>query len=267
MRRTPFRLREKVNKKLDELLAYGIIEPVMNGPTRWVSPLVVAPKSDGDVRLCVDLRRANEAIVRERHPMPTVEDLLHDINGSIVFSKLDLKWGFHQVMLDEASRDITTFVTHRGLFRYKRLMFGLCSAPEKYNKIIRDVLKNCQGCANIADDVIVYGKTLAEHDKNLIAVLDTLRESGLTVNEKKCKFRLPKLTFFGHDLSRRGIETSEEIIAAIQDCESAKTASEARSFIGLVQYSAKFIPDLASIGSPIQDLTRKHVDFVWGEKQ
>ena len=136
-------------------------------------------------------------------------------------------------------------------------MFGLCSAPEKYNKIIRDVLKNCQGCANIADDVIVYGKTLAEHDKNLIAVLDTLRESGLTVNEKKCKFRLPKLTFFGHDLSRRGIEPSEEKIAAIQDCESPKTASEAKSFMGIVQYFAKFIPDLASIARPIQDLTRK----------
>ena len=128
MRRTPFRLREKVDKKLDKLLAYGIIEPVMNGPTRWVSPLVVAPKPDGDVCVCVDLRHANEAIVRERHPMPTVEDLLHDINGSIMFSNV---W----------------FV-----------MCGLCSAPEKYNKIIRDVLKNCQGCANIADDVIVYGK-------------------------------------------------------------------------------------------------------------
>ena len=165
MRRTPLRLRETVDEKLDELLTYDIIEPVTNGPTRWVSPLVVAPKPDGDVLVCVDLRRANEAIVRERHPMPTVEDLLHDINGSIVFSKLDLKWSFNQVMYDEASRDKTTFVTHRGLFRYKRLMFGLCSTPEKYNKIIHDVLKNCQGCANISDDVIVYGKTLAEHDK------------------------------------------------------------------------------------------------------
>jgi len=169
-------------------LAYGIIEPVTNGPTRCVSPLVVATKQDGDVRVCVDLRPANEAIVRERHSMPTVEDLLHDFNGSIVFSKLDLKWSFHQVILDEASRDITTCVTHRGLFRYKRLMFGLCLAPEKYNKIIRDVLKNCQGCANIADNVIDYGKTLAEHDKNLIAVLDTLRESGLKVNEKNANF-------------------------------------------------------------------------------
>ena len=104
--------------------------------------------------------------------------------------------------------------------------------------------------------------------KNLIAILDTLRESGLTVNEKKCKFRLPKLTFFGHDLSRRGIEPSKEKIAAIQDCESPRTASEARPFMGLVQYFAKFIPDLASTDRPIQDLTREHIDFVvWGKKQ
>jgi len=97
MRRTPFRLREKVDEKLDELLAYDIIEPVTNGPTRWVSPLVVAPKPDRDVRVCVNLRRANEAIVREHHPMPTVENLLHDINGSTMFSKLDLKLGLHDV--------------------------------------------------------------------------------------------------------------------------------------------------------------------------
>ena len=106
---------------------------------------------------------------------------------------------------------------------------------------------------SIADDVTVYGKTLADHDKNLITVLDTLRESGLTVNEKQCKLRLPQLTFFGHDLNKRGIEPSEEKIAAIQDCEPPKTASEARSFMGLVQYSAKFIPDLASVARPIQD--------------
>ena len=125
MRQTPFWLREKADEKSDKLLVYDIIEPVTNGPTRWVSPLLVAPKPDGDVRVCVDLRRTNEAIFLKRHPMPTLEDLLHDIIGSTVFSKLDLKWGFHQVMLGEASRDITTFATHRGLFRYKRLAFGL----------------------------------------------------------------------------------------------------------------------------------------------
>ena len=106
------------------------------------------------------MRRANEAIIRERHPIPTIEEVLYDLNGSIVFSKLDLRWGFHQIELDEESREITTFVTHRGLYRYKRLMFGISSAPEKYQKIISDVIQSCNGVANIADDLIVHGTNL-----------------------------------------------------------------------------------------------------------
>ncbi|XP_077983944.1 uncharacterized protein LOC144438677 [Glandiceps talaboti] len=117
VRRIPYGLRQKVDEKLDELLEGNIIEEIPEGPTGWVSPLVVpvVPKSDGDLRICVDMRRANEAIVRECQPMPSIEELLHDLNGSTVFSRLDLKWGFHQIKLSEESRHITTFATHRGL--------------------------------------------------------------------------------------------------------------------------------------------------------
>ena len=112
VRRLPFGLRDKVDEKLDDLLDKDIIEEVPNTPTTWVSPLVVAPKPDGDIRECIDMRRANKAIVRERHPIPTIEEILYDLNGSTVFSKFLLKWGFHQVELEEESREITTFVTH-----------------------------------------------------------------------------------------------------------------------------------------------------------
>ena len=120
---------------------------------------MVVPKSNGDVR------RANEAVIREQHAIPNGEELLQRLNGSTMFSKLDLKWGLHQIVLDENSRPITTFTTYWGLFRYKRLMFGLSSAPEKYQKIICDLLKNCEGVANIADDVIVHGVDQKEHNK------------------------------------------------------------------------------------------------------
>ena len=226
VRRIPFGLREKVDKKLDELLELDIIEEVPEGPSEWVSPLVVVPKGDGDLRVCVDMRRANEAIVRERHPIPTVEELLHDLNGSTVFSKIDLKWGFHQILLSEESRHVTTFVTHRGLYRYKRLMFGVTSAPEKYQQIIRDVLKGCTGVANISDDLIVHGKDIEEHDVRLFAVLGRLSEVGLTVNGDKCQFRLTKLTFFGHELTSNGVNPSEEKVAAIRDARPPKDASE-----------------------------------------
>ena len=192
---------------------------------------MVTLKPDGDIRVCVDMRRANEAIEREGHPIPTIEEILYDLNGSTVFSKLDLKWGFHQVELEEESREITTFVTHRGLYRYKMPMFGISSPPEKNQKVISDVTRGCNGVANIADDLIVHGADLEEHDRNLHAVLQRLRESELTLNGEKCRFRLHRLTFFGHDLSSEGVVPSEEKIAAVVNAQAPKNASEVRSFV------------------------------------
>ena len=120
------------------------------------------------------MRCANEAIVRERIPMPTVDEVLNSLNGSTVFSKLDLRLGFHQTELDEDSRDITTFATHDGIFRYKRLFFGANSAPEKYQQIIRQVHSGIEGVQNIADYLVVHGKTQAEHDRNLENVIKRL---------------------------------------------------------------------------------------------
>lgn len=267
VRRIPFGLREKVEKHLLDLQQKGIIEPVSGQPTTWVSPLVVVPKPGGDIRVCVDMRRANEAIIRERHPIPTVDEVLHDMNGATVFSKIDLKWGFHQVELDKDSRDITTFCSHIGLFRYARLMFGINAAPEKYHKIVQDLFKKCLGVANIADDLIIYGCGIQEHDERLFKVLDILRSHGLTVNGKKCQFRMTKLTFFGHDLSSNGVSPSEEKVAAIRDANAPKTVSEVRSFMGLVQYSAKFLPNMAEVSEPLRLLTRKDQPFVWGNSQ
>ena len=141
-------------------------------------------------------------------------------------------------MLNEESRPITTFVTHHGVHRYKRLMFGLSSCPEKYQKVISDASKNCIGVANIADDFIAYGKGQKKHDGQLDAVLCMLSECGSTLNKKKCQFRLPKLTFFEHNLSTRGVDAREEKVAAIQAARPPQNAREASSFMGLVQYSA-----------------------------
>ena len=266
MRPVPFHLRSKLEEKLQELENLDVIEDAV-GPTTWVSPLTIVPKADSDIRVCVDMRRANEAIVRERHPIPTVDELLYKLNGCTVFSKIDLKWGFHQILLDETSRYITTFRTHKGLKRYKRLMFGVTSAPETYQKIIQDIIRDCEGAENIADDIFVFGKDVVEHDKNLHAVLNALQASGLTLNADKCKFKLSKITFFGHELTSTGIRPSEEKIAAITNAEHPTNANEARSFLGLAQYCAKFIPDLSTICRPIQDLTKRNVVFNWEKKQ
>ena len=169
--------------------------------------------------------------------------------------------------LAERSREITTFVTHRGLYRYKRLMFGVTLAPEKYQKIVTDVLHSCEGVANLADDLIVHGCGIKEHDRNLHAVLTRLKEKGLTLNGDKCHFRLPKLTFFGHDLSRQGVAPSEEKVAAILNANPLQDASQVRSFVQLVQYSAKFLPNFAQEAEPLRSLLRKNEPFIWGEAQ
>ena len=195
------------------------------------------------------MRRANEAIIKERHPIPTIEEVLYDLNGATVFSKIDLKWGFHKIELEEDSRAITTFVTHRELYRYRRLMFEITSAQEKYQKIISDVLAGCSGVANIADDLVIFGTDLEERDSNLRKVLTRLEEQGLTVNGEKCQFRLPRLTFYGHELSARGIAPSEEKIATVVNARPTQKVSEVRSFVKLVQYSAQVIPDFAQAKS------------------
>lgn len=266
VRRVPFSLREKVKQELNRLLEEDVIERV-KGPTPWVNPLVIVPKPGGDVRICVDMRRANEAIIRERHPIPTTDEVVYDLNQSKVFSKLDLKCGFHQIELTEASRQITTFVTHEGLFRYKRLMFGISSAPEIYNHIIQQVLQGCEGARNISDDIIVHGRTIEEHNNRLVNVLNTLKENGLTLNREKCQFNMPHLMFMGHVLSAKGIGLADEKFKAIMEAREPQNPSEVRSFLGLVQFCARYICDYSTLVEPLRRLTRLNTKFEWGPEQ
>lgn len=265
-RRIPFALRKKVESKLRELEEMDIIERT-TGPTRWVSPIVVVPKPSGEIRLCVDMRQANSAVERERHPIPTVDEILEDMNNSTVFSKIDLKMGYHQIELNEKSREITTFTSHVGLWRYKRLMFGISSAPEMYQHVIQDVLQGCEGVNNISDDLIIHGRDEAEHRRRLEAVLKRLSERGLTLNKEKSKFYMSKLTFMGHVLSRHGIAPDDSKVEAITKAKRPENASEVRSFMGLVTYCSKFIPDLATVAEPLRRLTKHNVSFQWKREQ
>jgi len=180
-RRIPFAMREKLEKKIKELLQNDIIEPV-DGPTPWISPLVIIPKESGDIRICVDMRQAHTAVIRERHPIPTVDEVLQSMNGSTVFTKIDLACGFHQLELEEKSREITTFTCHLGIFRYNRLMFGISLAPELFQHIIQQVTSECEGVQHISDDLIVHGNGDREHDVRLVKCIETLAKYGFTIN-------------------------------------------------------------------------------------
>ena len=266
MRRTPFGLRDKVKDKIDELIQQDIIEPVEE-PTPWVSPVVVVPKPNGDIRLCIDMRRVNEAVMRQRHPIPTVDEILQELSTSKVFSKLDLKWGFHQLELEPESRKITTFVTHCGLYRYKRLLFGINAAPEIYQHEIHKVIQGVPGTANVSDDIIVHGATQEEHDERLRQTLSRLKDVGLTVNADKCVFGVSEMVFLGHKLTSRGIDPAKEKVKAVAEVREPQTATEVRSFLGLVNFCARFIPNFATVAEPLRRLTRKNAHFQFGTEQ
>jgi hypothetical protein len=243
LRRVPVLLREKFEEHLNELVEQDIIERVDDHiGSKWVSPAVIVPKKDGRIRLCIDMRRANQAIVRHHHPVPTVEEMLHDMNGARYFSKLDLKMGFHQFRLHPESRDITTFSTHVGLFRYKRLMFGINAAPEIYQKEVSKIIQGLPGVANLADDIIIHATTREEHDRRLNEVFSRLELANMTVNKNKCAVGVQQVEFLGHTLSHRGIDPDKEKVAAVKGATTPKTVGEVRSFLGLTSYLSKFVP-------------------------
>ena len=213
------------------------------------------------------MRRANEAVERERYPIPTIEEVMQYLNKGKVFSKLDLKWGYHQIELTEESRNITTIITHKGLFRYKRLMFGISSAPEKYQQVVQQVLQGIDGCHNISDDIIVHGETHDEHDGRLREVLRRLSEHGLTLNKDKCQFSMSELTFMGHVLSEKGVSVEDDKVRAVAEFRGPKNALVVRSFPGLVNFSARFIRNLSTLSGPLRKLTKKSVNFEWGIEQ
>ena len=152
-----------------------------------------------------------------RHPILTVDELLQTMNGSKFFSKLDLKWGYHQLELDNESRGITTFVTHCGLYQYKRLLFGVSSASEQYQYMIAKTLAGLEGVENISDDIIVHASDKETYNNRVFAVLRRLEEVGLTLNQEKCQFNMSRLVFIGILLSEKGIGPTQERIRAVAE--------------------------------------------------
>ena len=268
-RRVPFHVRKQLEEQLENDEKLGVIERVDGGQgaTPWVSPLVVVPKpkSPGKIRVCVDMREANKAIERERHLTPTINEIINDLNGAKVFTKLDLNQGYNQLELNPSSRYITTFSTHTGLWRYKRLNFGISSAAEVFQNAIREVLSGLQGAVNISDDILVYGVTQEEHDTNLRATFQRLRENGLTLNKDKCVYNKSTLEFFGYVFSDGGMSPDPKKVKDIIDFERPTNVSMVRSLLGMANFCARFIPGYATMTEPLRELTKKKTPWNWTE--
>lgn len=185
------------------------------------------------------------------------------MNGSKLFSKLDIKQAFHQLKIHEESRNLTTITTHVGLYRYKRLHMGISSASEIFSETIRRILENCPGQLNMTDDILVYGRSEQKHHENLMRVLETLERCGLTLNAEKCEFFRKKIIFFSLSLSEDGIAPTHDRCQALKDIQAPRNVKELRSLLGLIQYSGRFLKDVHSIAEPLRRLTRKDTTWQW----
>ena len=250
---------------MDKLQKMDAIEPV-DGPTDWVSPVVVVPKGEeheDEIRMVLDMRKPNTAIRRNHKPVPTLDEMLEKFNGCTVFSKLDLRHGYHQIELHPDSRHITTFSTHIGLFRYKRLVQGANSALEEYQHLIGNLFIGVDHVGNISDDLLVGGVDQEEHDNNLEKALCILKENNLTLNKNKCEFDKKNVEFFGFNISGEGIRPTQSKVAAIKAFPAPTNATECRSFLGLINYLGRFIPNLSSETELLRKLTEKGVKWDW----
>lgn len=261
-RRIAVPLMTKVKLELDKMVQDNIITPITE-PTEWCAPLVVVPKKNGTIRLCVDYTQLNKYVERERIVLPTVEESLSQIGQAKVFSKLDANSGFWQVNLEPNTAKLTTFISPYGRFYFNRLPFGICSAPEHFQKKMYEALEGLSGVVNVADDILVFGETENEHNERLDKVLNRLCSKGLTVNLGKCEFNQRKVTFLGHVIDSGNIYPDPEKLRAITEMPKPENRSDLRRFIGMVNYLMKFLPRLSEKLKPLTELLSEKNEWVW----
>ena len=265
-RRVAIPLMESVKAELENMEKLGVISRIV-APTDWCAGIVVVPKSNKRVRICVDLTKLNENVRRERHILPAVEQTLAQVAGARVFSKLDANSGFWQVPLSRESAKLTTFITPFGRYHFNRLPFGITSAPEHFQRRMQAVLQGLEGVVCLMDDVLVHGRTQAEHDQRLTAVLEKLMESGLTLNKDKCVFSQACVKFLGQVLTPSGISSDPDKVSAVVQMRQPTNVSEVRRLLGMVNQLSKFVPNLADMTKPLRDLLSKHNQWTWDKPQ
>ncbi|XP_064595725.1 uncharacterized protein K02A2.6-like [Liolophura sinensis] len=230
-RRIPIPLLQKVEVELKRMEQSGVITKVAE-PTDWCAPMVPVVKPNGKVRICVDLRQLNKAIKRERYTLPTIDDVLHKMANAKYFSRLDASSGFYQIPLDDESSKLTCFMTHLGRYAFRRLPFGISSAPEIFTRIVTELLGDLEGTAVFMDDIFVGGDTRESHDRNLNSVFDRVREAQMTLNKEKFVHCQTEMDILGHRLGAEGISPHPDKVKAIVDLKPPNDIVELRRFLG-----------------------------------
>eukprot|EP00731_Ephydatia_muelleri_P039008 Em1040g1a len=260
----PFALKEAVEQEIRHLEEQGILRRITH--SSWAAPIVVVPKKDGRVRLCGDYKMTiNQYLEVDRYPLPKPNDLFATLAGGQKFSKIDLSQAYQQLVLEEESCELVVINTHIGLFSYTRLPFGVASAPALFQRAMDSILQGIAGVICYIDDILVTGKDDAQHLQALEQVLSRLQEAGLTIQKNKCVFMAKSVEYLGHVVDAEGLHTTPEKLKAILEAPAPKDLNQMRSFLGLVNYYARFIPNLSTVLHPLNRLLRQDVSWEWDE--
>lgn len=265
----PYRLshaqKESVKRQIDELLELGIISP---SNSEYSSPIVIVKKKSGEDRICVDFRKLNSHTIRDRFPLPNIEDSIQRLSNMKYFSVLDLSSGYYQLPVSECSKKYTSFVTPDGQFQFNRMPFGLTNAPSVFQRMMNSLCRDVDDrIISYLDDVILASSSLDDGIELLGKVLRKLEEYGLTLNLSKCRFLNDKVEFLGHEISTLGIRAGQDKINCVKNFPTPKNVHEVRQFIGLCSYFRKFIARFSLIAEPLTNLTRKDLAFKWSIEQ
>ncbi|GKA60299.1 putative reverse transcriptase domain-containing protein [Tanacetum coccineum] len=268
--RAPYRLApsemKELSEQLKELSDKGFIRP---SSSPWGAPVLFVKKKDGSFRMCIDYRELNKLTVKNRYPLLRIDDLFDQLQGSSVYSKIDLRSGYHQLRVREEDILKTAFRTRYGHYEFQVMPFGLTNAPAVFMDLMNRVCKPYLDKFVIVfiDDILIYSKNKKEHEEHLKLILELLKKEELYAKFSKCKFWIPKVQFLGHVINSKGIQDDPAKIESIKDWASPKSPMKIRQFLGLVGYYRRFIEGFSKIAKPMTELTQKKVKFVWGDKQ
>jgi len=266
-RSVPYHLRPLVEAELKRLEASGVIKPIPY--SEWASPIVSVVKSDGkSVRICGDFKETLNPVCDLNHyPLPTPEDIFATLASRGSYTKLDLSHAYHQLKLSSESKAYFVINTHKGLFAYQRLQFGVHSAVGIFQRTMENVLKDIPHCAVYIDDVLLTGPTEAQLLQTLETVLQRLAEAGLKLNKEKCSFMQPEVNYLGHKLSSQGIHPLEDKVKAIHAFQTPKNKQELSTFCGMVKYYHRFLPNISQVMAPLYELEKEGKKWEWKEEQ
>jgi hypothetical protein len=264
--RTPYRMSTveivELKLKLKEMMDKGYIQPSVSP---WGEPVLFMKKKDDTLRLCIDYRKLNNTTIKNKYPLPRIDDLFDQLKGASIFSNIDLRSRYHQVRIKDEDIHKTTFKTRYGHYEFVVVPFGLTNAPTTFMCLMNNVLNKFLDIFVLVfiDDILIYSKNREEHEEHIKLVLQVLREHQLYANFSKCDFFHKQLHYSGHVISEEGVAIDPNKIKYIMEWPTPKDVFDIRSFMGLAGHYRRFIKGFSKIGCPINVLQRKGVKFTW----